>query len=283
MARLVVRFGDKTQQIVNLDLPMVTIGRGSGAQIVVDDPLVSREHCRIRLMGDGHLIIDLESRTGTFVNGEKVAGSQILEHGDEVGVGKHTVLYEYGEARTKAKPKADEKKDTGEFWLSSLQDQSPFAEADDKKKVDDIITAGSTPALDASELKKPENQSMQDYQGTMVASAGELQRARQLALLMQKPHVKFRRDREAHTAPVGDGFEVGYTEAANVRLEGSRLFGKRQFRIEASDGGAEIQILSFWAKVEVNGKRVRGRNPLKDGARIKAGGKTFQFGAGDAS
>ena len=53
--------------------------------------------------------------------------------------------------------------------------------------------------------------------------------------------------------------------------------------MEPTDDGADIEVLSFWARVEVDGKRVRGRTALTDGARIKAGGKTFQYGAGDAS
>jgi hypothetical protein len=46
MARLVVQFGDKTQEIVNLDLPTVTTGFESTAHIALDDPLVRRGHRR---------------------------------------------------------------------------------------------------------------------------------------------------------------------------------------------------------------------------------------------
>ena len=123
--------------------------------------------------------------------------------------------------------------------------------------------------MDASDLDTPTNRSIEDYRGTLVATAGELQRAREMAALMQKPHVKYRDERGAQTALIGDGFEVGYTDEATLRLRGGRLFGTRQF-----------EVLSFWARVEVDGRSVRGRVRLEDGARIKAGGTTFQYGSG---
>jgi pSer/pThr/pTyr-binding forkhead associated (FHA) protein len=281
MAKLVVRLGDKTKQVVNLDLPTVTLGRGSAAQIVIDDPLVSREHCRVRLMGDGHVVIDLQSRTGTYVNGSKIEGSQILEPGDELGLGKHTIVYEYGEVKvTQTKTQ-----DTGEFWLSSVAETSPMADVDPKGK--DRATrkkAAETPTRAASDLTGGSKKTvMEDYQGTMLASAGELQRARQLAMVMQKPHVKYRQGKTAHTVSIGTGWEVGFTADADLRLQGSRLLGKRQFRLEPGDDGTDIEVLSFWARVEVSGKRIRGRQALANGARIKAAGKTFQYGAGDDS
>ena len=49
----------------------VTVGR-SGADINVDDPEVSRIHCRIKLFGDRAVIVDLESTNGTYVHGKKI-------------------------------------------------------------------------------------------------------------------------------------------------------------------------------------------------------------------
>jgi len=49
----------------------LTVGR-KGADINVDDPEVSRNHCVIKVFGDRFVIMDLESTNGTFVHGKKV-------------------------------------------------------------------------------------------------------------------------------------------------------------------------------------------------------------------
>jgi len=49
----------------------VTVGRG-GANINVDDPEVSRNHCLIKVFGDRAVIQDLESTNGTYVQDKKI-------------------------------------------------------------------------------------------------------------------------------------------------------------------------------------------------------------------
>ena len=50
-----------------------TIGRATGADFIVDAPLVSRVHCRLTALPGGDLEVrDLNSTNGTFVNGERV-------------------------------------------------------------------------------------------------------------------------------------------------------------------------------------------------------------------
>ena len=53
----------------------VTFGRGAGADVVVTDGSMSRNHARIVVEGDGWAIEDLGARNGTYVNGERVAGT----------------------------------------------------------------------------------------------------------------------------------------------------------------------------------------------------------------
>ncbi|MFL5866559.1 MAG: FHA domain-containing protein, partial [Thermoleophilaceae bacterium] len=66
-----------------------------------DDPEISRSHARIsRRAGDQLAIEDLGSTNGTFVNGKKVEGAQVLSAGDTIKVGTTTlqVLSPEGEA-----------------------------------------------------------------------------------------------------------------------------------------------------------------------------------------
>ena len=65
-----------------------TIGRATGADFIVDAPLVSRVHCRLTALVDGGLDVrDLDSTNGTFINGKRVESGR-LAPGDRLGVGR---------------------------------------------------------------------------------------------------------------------------------------------------------------------------------------------------
>ena len=68
----------------------VSIGRESGNVIQLEDNEVSRRHAEIRQVGDSHVIGDLKSSNGTFVNSRRVERAE-LHHGDQILIGR-TVL-----------------------------------------------------------------------------------------------------------------------------------------------------------------------------------------------
>jgi hypothetical protein len=72
----------------------VIIGRKAGHAIVVDDPSISRRHAKIVQNGtsDDFYISDMDSRTGTRVNGKRV-GRQILNNGDEISIGPARIIF----------------------------------------------------------------------------------------------------------------------------------------------------------------------------------------------
>jgi hypothetical protein len=59
------------------------VGRDEGADIRVDEPLVSRAHARIERRGAAYFVLDLGSTNLTRVNGEPVRERE-LRDGDEV-------------------------------------------------------------------------------------------------------------------------------------------------------------------------------------------------------
>jgi len=59
------------------------IGRDEGADIRVDEPLVSRAHARIERRGESYFVLDLGSTNLTRVNGEPVRERE-LRDGDEL-------------------------------------------------------------------------------------------------------------------------------------------------------------------------------------------------------
>ena len=68
------------------------IGRAD-ADIRLDQPLVSREHAELLWRGDRHVLRDLGSESGTFVNGESIS-ERDLRPGDVVQVGPFKLTYD---------------------------------------------------------------------------------------------------------------------------------------------------------------------------------------------
>ena len=69
-----------------LDLPEITIGRGTDCDVQVDRDSVSRKHARIERRDASWVVVDLGSTNGTYVNDEPVAG-QPLRDGDQLRIG----------------------------------------------------------------------------------------------------------------------------------------------------------------------------------------------------
>jgi pSer/pThr/pTyr-binding forkhead associated (FHA) protein len=66
------------------------IGRGDDCHMRPKSEAISRNHCAILVNeDDGEVVIrDLNSRNGTFLNGERLAADQSLESGDHLQIGR---------------------------------------------------------------------------------------------------------------------------------------------------------------------------------------------------
>ena len=83
--------GARMGQVLHLDKPHLVIGRQKDADVRFDaqkDIDVSGRHAEIRLDKGNYTLYDLKSTNGTFVNGERIAGSRELKSGDRVQFGK---------------------------------------------------------------------------------------------------------------------------------------------------------------------------------------------------
>ncbi len=77
--------------------PVTVIGRGSEADIIVDDPGVSRRHLEIRVTRDGVVATDLGSTNGLFVEGHQVPAATLLD-GNTLTIGRTRIMFWTGEA-----------------------------------------------------------------------------------------------------------------------------------------------------------------------------------------
>lgn len=82
--------------LVTLEQSSYTIGKKRGeADLVLNDLSISRLHARIVKEKDGHYLEDMNSTNGTFKNGLQLQPyeKRKLEEGDEITLGKTTIVY----------------------------------------------------------------------------------------------------------------------------------------------------------------------------------------------
>jgi hypothetical protein len=83
---------------VQFDLggPLISIGRASDNDVIVDDPLVSRHHCQLKLQHGAYSFADLGSRNGSTVNGHQVS-EVALGPGDRIRIGDTEIDFQVRE------------------------------------------------------------------------------------------------------------------------------------------------------------------------------------------
>ena len=72
--------------------PVVTIGRGTKADLIIAESDISRKHCVLEVSTEKTVLRDLESTNGTFVTGDKIE-SVTLSDKTEFEVGNTRLRY----------------------------------------------------------------------------------------------------------------------------------------------------------------------------------------------
>jgi hypothetical protein len=81
-----------------LSRPTTRIGRGSEADLRIDDPGISRRHAELRRSGGDVTVVDLGSTNGVVVDGERVEQAR-LRDGSRVVMGSTTLVFHEGGSR----------------------------------------------------------------------------------------------------------------------------------------------------------------------------------------
>ena len=94
MARLIISSPDGKNGILELNKPLITVGRGNANDLVLNDGSVSRFHAVIKLRDNSIFVADRGSTNGIVLNDEKINKETELKNGDVALVGLYRLRLE---------------------------------------------------------------------------------------------------------------------------------------------------------------------------------------------
>jgi predicted component of type VI protein secretion system len=149
--RLIVENGAAKKQAIRLRRASTIIGRQKGCDLRIPSSGVSRRHSRLTVRDDCLVIEDLGSANGTYVNGARAEGKQLVRPGDLIEVGLVTFRVEYALTRT-AIDRLLQAVESGEF-ASHIDETHADREPAliDVEVVDDDITDENLAAVEVIE------------------------------------------------------------------------------------------------------------------------------------
>src|SRR6516162_9247472 len=93
--RLVVKKGRTPMRTIELSHAETIIGRQRGCKLRIPSAEVSRRHCILSAQYGYVTVEDLDSANGTFLNGKRIMGKQVVRPNDSLEVGPLTFLVQY--------------------------------------------------------------------------------------------------------------------------------------------------------------------------------------------
>ena len=98
MAEWIISLGDKVIKRFNIKEGWnLTIGRGTDADVIVDNTAISRQHTSIELKDTRYILSDLGSLNGTYVNGKRIEGPVYITENDNIKLGKFKLAVTMGD------------------------------------------------------------------------------------------------------------------------------------------------------------------------------------------
>ncbi len=226
----------------------VTIGRLPDNAVIIDNPAVSGHHARVYLDGNQAILEDLHSTNGTFINGRPIT-RQILQHGDEVLVGKHQLVFDRSSA---AEPPLTTTPMEGlgdTVYLDTKQHRAlratlETARLEAARPINTRPAASTAPAPRVGVLRVISGRAEQDEY-----------------------------DLGAHTSL------IGRSDTALVRLHG---WFKPSVAVAIARSGNTYIATALGGKPLVNDRRLENRHDLQDGDVLSVSGLVLQFRWRDA-
>ena len=123
----------------------MVIGRTPGVDLQLSDQSVSRRHIELVHSDGGTLLRDLGSGNGTRLNGKKISGDVMLNHGDEIQIGKTKIRFvDELSAFKKAREEAEAKEKAAAEEEAAAPEAEASAEAAEAKAEDGEAAEGES-------------------------------------------------------------------------------------------------------------------------------------------
>src|SRR5712692_252100 len=123
--------GGPTQRL-DFDAEEITVGRVDENDICLPKGNISKKHTKIVVKDGKIIVLDLKSTNGTYVNGKKLAGPQVISPTDKVYIGDFILNVEPTDMEAGAEdlPPAEEEEEEEEDKLEEPTNPPQYEGAD---------------------------------------------------------------------------------------------------------------------------------------------------------
>ncbi len=139
--KLILKFKDTVIAEYELTQEETTIGRKEENTIHVDNLAVSSRHARVLKIGQKIILEDLGSTNGTQVN-DKDVSKHVLNHGDIITVGKHTMSFVCSDAKPAVAQQEAESDMDKTMIISSAAREEMMGKGGSSAKAPEMILGG---------------------------------------------------------------------------------------------------------------------------------------------
>ena len=241
MAKLILKYEAAILKEIPLTQASFTIGRVPGNDLVIDNLAVSGQHAKIFFETDKFALEDLNSLNGTFVNNQRVC-KIFLNNGDQVVIGKHTLLFQ----------------DEGGPRPAPLEASGESA--------DSVAKLEQTVVLDTRKQRE-----MMQQTGTLTGGGVPLAGVAKVGCLTV---LSGKTDRTEYLLS-GKLSMIGKSAMASVKLKGwfapavAAVINKREASYQIAPSGK--------GGAKINGQALAGPQDLREGDLLEIGGVKLQF------
>jgi len=137
----------------------LTLGRRQKNDVVIGDPSVSGLHAKIDSVEDGFVLVDLQSKNGTFVN-EQLINAHWLKHGDMINIGEHALFFNYSEGEHRIGDDSEEL--DGTMFMDTSQYRSMMQKSNPTKSINVVRFWDSNQHRSMMGKSKPKNATPSD-------------------------------------------------------------------------------------------------------------------------
>ncbi len=136
--RLYVTLNGKTQQDLVVDQPRLLVGRTEHNDIAIASKFISRHHLMLLRQGKVTILMDLNSRNGTYVNSQRISNHVLLDN-DVITLGHYRIKFSDPSATKAVALDAIEFADTS--IMKTLEDMRNLLARDDAEPIETYPTS----------------------------------------------------------------------------------------------------------------------------------------------